>query len=75
MVAVGAPEIEIEFRAAFVTVNVVLPLTLPAVAVIVTGVAFTESAVITPVDAMVATEVVEDVQVAVELKFCVEPSL
>jgi hypothetical protein len=75
MLTVGAPVIEIESRVALVTVSWVLPEMLPNAAVIVTGVALTVSAVATPLAAIVATAVFDEVHVAVVVRFSIDPSL
>lgn len=65
---------EIEVRTAEVTVRVVDPLMLPDLAAMVEDPAAT--AVASPVPLfMVATEVFEEVQTAVVVRFCVVPSL
>jgi hypothetical protein len=48
---------------------------LPNLAVIVTGVALTVSAVTTPLAAIVATAALDEVHVAVAVRFCIDPSL
>jgi hypothetical protein len=48
---------------------------LPNAAVIVIGVALTASAVATPLAAIVATAVLDEVHVAVVVRFCTDPSL
>jgi hypothetical protein len=63
----------IETSAAPCTVSVVLPLTVPEVAEMV--VVPTATAVARPPEAIVAVVVVEDAQVAVAVRFWVEPSV
>jgi hypothetical protein len=62
-----------EARTAGLTVSVVLPVMLPAVAEIVVEPA--ASVVARPLAAMVAVAVLEDAQVAVAVRFCVVPSV
>jgi len=64
---------EIEVSTAAVTVNVAEPLIVPDLAVMVAVPAVTPVA--SPVLLTVATEVFEEVQVAVLLRFCVVPLL
>jgi hypothetical protein len=63
----------IEDNVAAVTVNVVEPVTAPLVALIVVVPAFNAEA--KPAALIVAVVVLEDDQVAVLVRFCVEPSL
>jgi hypothetical protein len=75
IVTVGAPEIEIEVSVAATTVSPVLPLTVPDVAVIVV-VPLSVSAVSNPPgEVIVAVVVFDELQVTVEVRFCVDPSL
>ncbi len=71
---VGAPETTIEVSVAATTVSPVLPLTVPDVAVIVV-VPLSVSAVATPAAVIVAVVVFDELQVTVEVRFCVDPSL
>jgi hypothetical protein len=75
MVTVGAPEIVIIFSVALVTVSCVVPLMPLDVAVIVTGVALTVSAVTNPFAAILATDVLEDIHVAVAVRSSIDPLL
>jgi hypothetical protein len=59
--------------AAVVTVNVVFPETVPDVAIMVVAPAATPVA--KPPDAIVATPVLDEVQVALDVRFCMLPSL
>ncbi len=63
----------IETKTGAVTVNVVEPLIVPAVAVIVAVPC--DTLVANPPLAIVATDAADEVQVAILLRFCVEPSL
>ena len=63
----------IETSWAAVTVKIVFPLTDPKVAVMVE--LPTETLVARPLDAMVATPVMDDDQVTCEVRFCMLPSL
>jgi hypothetical protein len=74
IVTVGAPEISIEVSVAATTVSPVLPLTVPDFAVIVV-VPLSVSAVTTPAAVIVAVVVFDELQVTVEVRFCVDPSL
>jgi hypothetical protein len=74
LATLGLPGVTaIETSAAAVTVNVVLPVMLPEVAEIVVVPAATPVA--RPVEAIVAAATLLDAQVAVEVRFCVEPSV
>ena len=75
IVTVGAPESTIEVSVAATTVSPVLPLTVPEVAVIVV-VPLSVSAVSNPPgEVIVAVVVFDELQVTVEVRFCVDPSL
>ncbi len=74
IVTVGAPESTIEVSVAATTVSPVLPLTVPDVAVIVV-VPLSVSAVTAPAAVIVAVVVFDELQVAVEVRFCIDPSL
>ena len=63
----------IDVTTAAVTVSVVVPLTLPEVAVIVVDPA--ASVVARPVVEIVATAMFDEVQVTEPVRFCVEPSV
>jgi hypothetical protein len=74
-VTVGAPESSIEVSVAATTVSPVFPLTVPDVAVIVV-VPLSVSAVSNPPgEVIVAVVVFDELQVTVEVRFCVDPSL
>jgi hypothetical protein len=66
--------ITIDVSVAATTVSPVLPLTVPDVAVIVV-VPLSVSAVTTPAAVIVAVVVFDELQVTVEVRFCVDPSL
>jgi hypothetical protein len=75
IVTVGAPESSIDVSVAATTVNPVFPLTVPDVAVIVV-VPLSVSAVSNPPgEVIVAVVVFNELQVTVEVRFCVDPSL